>query len=102
MTFVGRAIREAMHNPTTEPEPEKTPVEKAAEEMRADRERAERVRMLAENLAYKLDLYALDEDLECRMDRWTARCKLEADELKNERFGSEILKVSSCTTKLII
>jgi len=98
MTSVGRAIGEAIQNPTSEPESEKNPVERAAEEMKADQERAERVRMLSENLAYKLDLYALDEDLECRMDRWTARCQLEADELKNERFGAEILKVSSSAT----
>jgi len=84
-----------MHNPTNEPEPEKSPEEKAAEEARATAERTERVRMLVENLAYKLDLYALDEDLVGRMDRWRARCKLETDELKNERFGSEILKVKS-------
>jgi hypothetical protein len=93
MSSVGRAIGEAMHNPTNEPEPEKSPEEKAAEEARATAERTERVRMLVENLAYKLDLYALDEDLVGRMDRWRARCKLETDELKNERFGSEILKV---------
>lgn len=82
-----------MHNPTTEPERERTPEEKAAEEARATAARAERVRMLVENLAYKLDLYALDDDLVGRMDRWRARCKLETEELKNERFGSEILKV---------
>ena len=93
MSSVGRAIGEAMHNPTNELEPEKTAEEKAAEELRATAERAERVRMLVENLAYKLDLYALDEDLVGRMDRWRARCKLETDELKNERFGAEILKV---------
>lgn len=93
MSSVGRAIGEAMHNPTNEPEPDKSPEEKAAEEARATAERTERVRMLVENLAYKLDLYALDEDLVGRMDRWRARCKLETDELKNERFGSEILKV---------
>jgi hypothetical protein len=93
MSSVGRAIGEAMHNPTNEPEPEKSPEEKVAEEARATAERTERVRMLVENLAYKLDLYALDEDLVGRMDRWRARCKLETDELKNERFGSEILKV---------
>lgn len=93
MSSVGRAIGEAMHTTTIEPEPEKTVEEKAAEELRATTERAERVRMLAENLAYKLDLYALDEDLVGRTDRWRARCKLETDELKNERFGAEILKV---------
>jgi hypothetical protein len=93
MSSVGRAIGEAMHNPTNEPEPEKSAEEKAAEEARATEERAERVRMLVENLAYKLDLYALDEDLIGRMDRWRARCKLETDELKNERFGAEILQV---------
>jgi X-domain of DnaJ-containing len=95
MSSVGRAIGEAMHNPTNETEPEKTPEEKLAEEAGAREERTERVRMLVENLAYKLDLYALDEDLVDRMDRWRARCKLETDELKNERFGSEILKVNS-------
>jgi hypothetical protein len=84
-----------MHNPTNEPDPEKTVEEKAAEETRANEERAERVRMLVENLAYKLDLYALDEDSVGRMDRWRARCKLETHELKNERFGTEILKVIS-------
>lgn len=93
MSSVGRAIGEAMHNPTTEPERERTPEEKAAEEAKAAAARAERVRMLVENLAYKLDLYALDEDVVGRMDRWRARCKLETEELKNERFGSEILKV---------
>lgn len=94
MSSVGKAIGEAMHNPTSE-EPEKSAEEKAAEEKKAAEERVERVKMLVENLTYKLDLYALDEDLVGRMDRWRARCKLEADELKNERFGTELLKVSS-------
>jgi hypothetical protein len=93
MSSVGRAIGEAMHNPTNEPEPEKSVEERAAEDARAAEERAERVAMLVENLAYKLDLYALDEDLVGRTDRWRARCKLETEELKNERFGAEILKV---------
>jgi len=96
MTSVGRALGEAMLNPGNEPEPEKTPEEKAAEETKATEERAARVRMLVDNLAYKLDLYALDEDRVGRMDKWRARCKLETDELKNERFGSEILKVHPC------
>ena len=95
MSSVGRAIGEAMHNPTAEPERERTPEEKAAEEAKAAAARTERVRMLVENLAYKLDLYALDEDLVGRMDRWRGRCKLETEELKNERFGSEILKVKA-------
>jgi len=93
MSSVGKAIGEAMHNPTNEPEPEKSPEQKAADEAREAKERADRVRMLVDNLSYKLDLYALDEDREGRLDRWRARCKLEADELKNERFGAEILKV---------
>jgi len=93
MTSVGRALGEAMLNPGNELEPEKTPEEKAAEETKATEERAARVRMLVDNLAYKLDLYALDEDRVGRMDKWRARCKLETDELKNERFGSEILNV---------
>lgn len=93
MSSVGRAIGEAMHNPANEPEPEKSAEEKAAEETRAAEERTERVRMLVENLAYKLDQYALDEDTVGRVDRWRARCKLETEELKNERFGTEILKV---------
>jgi hypothetical protein len=97
MSSVGKAIGEAMHNPINEPEPEKSPVEKAIEEEKAAQERAERVRMLVENLSYKLDLYALDEDLVGRMGRWRARCKLETDELKNERFGAEILKVCILT-----
>jgi hypothetical protein len=92
MSSVGKAIGEAMHNPTAE-EPEKTAEEKAQEEEKAAEERVERVKMLVENLSYKLDLYALDDDLVGRMDRWRARCKLEADELKNERFGTELLKV---------
>lgn len=94
MSSVGRALGEAMINPNTEPEPERTSEEKAAEEAKAAEERTARVRMLVDNLAYKLDLYALDEDLVGRMDKWRARCKLETDELKNERFGAEILKVS--------
>jgi hypothetical protein len=92
MSSVGKAIGEAMHNPTSE-EPEKTAEEKAQEEKKAAEERVERVKMLVENLSYKLDLYALDDDLVGRMDRWRARCKLETDELKNERFGTELLKV---------
>ena len=95
MSSVGKAIGEAMHNPTTTEEPEKTAEEKAEEEKKGAEERAQRVKMLVENLSYKLDLYALDEDLVGRMDRWGARCKLEADELKNERFGTELLKVRS-------
>lgn len=83
-----------MHNSPSEPEPEKTPEEKAAEQAKETAERAERVRVLVANLAYKLDLYALDDDLETRMDRWRTRCKQETDELKNERFGAEILHVS--------
>ena len=82
-----------MHNSPTEPEPEKTAEEKAAEQARETADRADRVRVLVGNLGYKLDLYALDEDLEGRMDRWRARCKRETDELKNERFGAEILHV---------
>jgi curved DNA-binding protein CbpA len=94
MSSVGKAIGEAMLHGTTEAEPEKSAEETAADQAKDAAERAERVRMLVDNLAYKLDIFALDEDLEGRMDRWRARCKLEADELKNERFGSEILKVS--------
>ena len=82
-----------MHTPTNEPEPEKSPEEKAADEARDAKERAERVSMLVQNLSYKLDLFALDENREDRMERWRARCKLEAEELKNERFGAEILRV---------
>jgi X-domain of DnaJ-containing len=95
MSSVGKAIGEAMHNPINEPEPEKTAEEKAADEAKANDERTERVRMLSENLAYKLDLYALEEETLERMDKWRARCRLETDELKNERFGAEILKVGS-------
>ena len=95
MSSVGKAIGEAMHHPLNEPEPEKTPEQKAANEAKSLEERKERIQMLVERLAYKLDLYALDEDLVGRLDRWRARCKLETDELKNERFGAEILKVNS-------
>jgi hypothetical protein len=102
MSSVGRALGEAMLNPGNEPEPEKSPDERAAEEAKAAEERVARIRMLVDNLAYKLDLYALDEDLVGRMDRWRARCKLETDELKNERFGAEILQVQSITNPLFV
>jgi len=94
MSSVGKAVGEAMHNPSSnEQELEKSAAEKAEEQAKETLERSERVRMLVENLSYKLDIYALDEDIDGRMDRWRARCKAEADELKNERFGAEILKV---------
>src|SRR5262245_59011769 len=92
MSSVGKAIGEAMQYPN-ELEAKRSAESKAADEVRDAKERAERVSMLAERLAYKLDLFALDENLQGRMDKWRARCKIEADELKNERFGSEILKV---------
>ena len=95
MSSVGKAIGEAMHHPLDQPTPEKTKEEQEAEEEKAAEERAERIKHLTDHLAYKLDLYALDDDLTGRMDRWRARCKLETDELKNERFGVEILKVPS-------
>jgi len=93
MSQVGKAIGEAMHHPFDEDAPSKTKEERDADEEKATEEREERIRHLTDHLAYKLDLYALDDDLAGRMDRWRARCKLETDELKNERFGVEILKV---------
>jgi hypothetical protein len=96
MSSVGKAIGEAMHNPMSDSDPpERSPAEKAEDEAREAKERAERVSMLVDNLCYKLDLFALDEDREARIDRWRTRCKAEADELKNERFGPEILRVRS-------
>lgn len=95
LSSVSGFIEEMKHSRSKEPQSENTLAPKFGDDTQSEENRAERVRMIAENLAYKLDLYALDETLEGRMDRWSAQCKLDADEIKKVLFGAKILKVSS-------
>ncbi|GAO46094.1 hypothetical protein G7K_0336-t1 [Saitoella complicata NRRL Y-17804] len=96
-----QAREEAGQDPNAEPEQdEESEEEKKMKEAEKEEERQKRVKTLTENLKSKLDSYAYDKQDGGAKERFRQKMYHEADELKTEKYGIELLHAVGYTYRM--